>query len=164
MGSFALVSVPVDLTRRSAAAAVALDVVTTFPGTRDASVDAATSVLQFELQFPGNFTGLVARLNECLIPVGELASVSLPVRRTQSSSAGEEAGGAEFERRVLEDGPEIWDVQFRRGNYVKSARIDGDSRLEASVVPDSKSMHQLYDALLRLRYLADDEPAVGSRL
>ena len=158
MGSFASVSVPVDLSRRTAAAEVALEAVTSFPGTQSVRVDPSAGVLSFEMQFPGNLTGLVARLRECLIPVGEPASVSLPVRRVAAST-----DSAESERGILEHGPEIWDVQFARGQYVLSAHIEDDSRLEASIAPNSRSMHQLYDALLRLRFLADDELAPESR-
>jgi hypothetical protein len=161
MGSFAYVSVPVDLSRRVAAAEVALEVVTNFPGTRNGSVDSGTGLLNFEIQFPGNLSGLIARLGECLIPVGQEAAVRLPVRRTASSSSEEH--DAESESNILEHGPEIWDVQFRPGRYVMSARIEGNSLLEATIIPNSKSMHQLYDALLRLRYLADDEAPIASR-
>lgn len=158
MGGFACVSVPVDLSRRPAAAEVALEAVANYPGTQSVSIDAASGVLSFEIEFPGNLSGLVNRLRDCHIPVGEQATVSLAVRRTAPAS-----GDADAERHILEQGPEIWDVQFPRGRYVLSARIEGDSRLEAAIVPSTNSMHQLYDALLHLRYLSDGGAARASR-
>lgn len=149
MGSFALVSIPVDLSRRKAAAEVALDVVATFPGTRNATIDDA-GVLSFEMQFPGNLSALVVRLQSCLVPVGSQATLSMPVRRIGPACDADSA----YQSSVLEAGPEISDVQFPRGEYVLSATIKNDA-LEAAIVPSTRSMHHLYDALLRLRLLAD---------
>jgi hypothetical protein len=158
MGSFALVSMQVDLTRRGAAAKIVQEVVEDFPGTRNVTLDSAAGAVSFEIQFPGNLTALTERLRINLIPVGERASVSLPIR----ALVPELLDDAEHVRRTLVEGPEIWDVEFLRGHYVYDASMQGDA-VVASIVPSSQSMHQLYDALLKLGVVADGEavPARG---
>jgi len=155
MGSFALVSMPLDLSAHDAAR-TAREIVEEFPGTQHVVLDAAAGSVTFEIQFPGNLSALVARLKASEIPVGESAHVKLPV----VSLAPKTLEDADYVRRTLEEGPEIWDVSFLRGRYVLDAHLDGDS-VEASILPSSNSMHQLYDALLKLGIVADGhaEPA-----
>jgi hypothetical protein len=159
MGAFAVVRMPVDLTRRSAAGSVAQDVVETFPGTRNVTLDSGAGTVSFEMQFPGNLSGLIARLKSSLIPVGERADVSLPVHNLVPEIL---AGDGEKLIRRLEEGPEVWDVAFEPGRYVLEARINGDC-VEASIVPSSNSMHELYDALLTLGIVASDGASQPSR-
>ena len=152
MGAFAIVHLPLDLSRRSAGASVALDVVETFPGTRNATLNAGSGTVSFEMQFPGNLSALVARLQSSLIPVGARADVSVPVLNLVPDIIGSDP--ALLQRR-LEDGPEVWDVQFEPSAYVSAPRLNGD-RIEASIVPSSSSMHELYDALLTLGLVAHE--------
>lgn len=159
MGAFAVVNLPLDLSRRSAAANVAFDLVDTFPGTRNVALDAGAGTVSFEMQFPGNLSGLIARLRTSLIPVGERAEVSVPVVNLAPEIVGTDPGA--FARR-LEEGPEVWDAQFERGSYVAAPRLNGD-RVEATIVAGSSAMHELYDALLTLGLVAHDAalPALG---
>lgn len=155
MGAFAVVNLPLDLSRRSASAAVAVDLVESFPGTRNVALDAATARVSFEMQFPGNLSGLIARLRSSLIPSGDRADVSVPV----TSLVADTVDPALVEQRLTE-GPEVWDAQFDRGHYVSTPRLVGD-RVEASIVPSSASMHELYDALLTLGLVAHDGASAG---
>ena len=152
MGAFATVTMPVDLTRRHNAAEAAQSIVAAFPGTRSVELDEAAGTVTFELHFPGNLTGLVRRLLDGLIPVGGEAQVSLPV---QSLAPELIAGGPELVAARVVEGAHVWDVAFARGHYVGSARLDG-GRLEASIVPHSNAMHQIYDSLLTLGLVAND--------
>lgn len=152
MGAFAHVTMPLDLSRRSAAAIVAAGLVETFPGTRNVALDAGAQTVSFEMQFPGNLSDLISRLQSNSIPIGARAEVSIPVR-----NLAPEIGGADpqtFAHRLAE-GPEVWDAQFDRGRYVFAAQLNGD-RVEASIAPSSTSMHELYDALLTLGFVAFD--------
>ena len=159
MAAFATVKIPVDLTRCQDAAAVALAVVENYPGTRHAVLDAASGTVSFELIFPGNVSGLVRRLTNSLIPVGERASVTLPVRSLAPELI---SGGPGIVAERLREGAEVWDVAFERGHWVLDARLNG-GQVEASIVPTSNAMHQIYDALLTLGLVAHDAPLVGAR-
>lgn len=145
MGAFAVVSLPLDLSRGSGASIVATAIVETFPGTRAVTLDAAGTV-SFELQFPGNLSELVNRLSANGIAVGERGTVSVPVANLAPSILGDDPGL--FARR-MDEGPEVWDAQFARGRYISDTRLNGD-RVEATIVPGSAAMHELYDALLTL--------------
>jgi hypothetical protein len=157
MAAFAHLKIPVDLTRGDGAAATALTVVANYPGTRNASVDAASSSVSFELIFPGNVSGLVRRLSDNGIPVGERATVSLPVRSLAPELVA--GGGTVVSERLLH-GAEVWDVAFDRGRFVHEARVNGDT-IEASIEPSSNAMHQIYDALLTLGLVAHAPHAVA---
>lgn len=152
MGAFAAVRMPLDLSKRSAASSIALDIVETFPGTRNVSLDSGSGTVSFEIQFPGNLSELVSRLRARSIPIGERAQVSVPVRNLAPEILGADP---DLLRRRLEEGPEVWDVQFERGQYVFDGRASGD-RIEASIVPSSSSMHELYDSLLTLGIVAQE--------
>jgi hypothetical protein len=159
MAAFATVRMPLDLTRCQDAAGVALSVVTNYPGTRHASLDETSSTVSFELIFPGNVSGLVRRLSNSLIPVGERADVTLDVR---SLAPDLTAGGPGMVAERLREGAEVWDVAFERGHWVHDARLNG-GQVEASIVPTSNAMHQIYDALLSLGLVAKDAvPASAS--
>ena len=152
MGSFAVISLQVDLSRRSMAAELP-------PSSSRRSRGLGTSFstlrpVRFRSRcfFRETSAHIVARLRSNLIPTGDSAKVSLPVRRLVS----EPSEDAERVKQTLEEGPEIWDVEFRRGHYVLDASMSGDV-LEATVVPSSNSMHQIYDSLLHLGIVADGE-------
>lgn len=149
MGCYAHFSTNIDLSRRNAAGAVALEVLAAFPGTRNVTV-ADDGVATFEMQFPGNLSALNARLRSCHVPISGAVRVRIPV-----VAATAEAGSASSDHiaRELMSGPEIWDVQFVRGAYVVDASA-GDGYVEASVIPSNNAMHQLYDSLLHLRLFA----------
>jgi hypothetical protein len=151
VGTFATVTLPVDLTKCRGAAAIAYEAVATYPGTRAIAVDEQAATVAFELHFPGNLSGLVKRLRANQIPVGERARISLPVRSLAPELIAD--GPAAVAER-LESGTEVWDVQFPRGRYVFDARMEGD-RIEASIAPSTSGMHQIYDALLSLALVAD---------
>jgi hypothetical protein len=150
---------PVDLTRRHNAAEAAVTIAAAFPGTRNVVLDEASGTLSFELHFPGNLSGLVRRLLDGLIPVGEQAQVSLPVESLVPELVARGPGA--IAARVVE-GAEVWDVAFARGHYVASARLEG-ARLEAAIVPHSNAMHQIYDSLLTLGLVANDPPLAESQ-
>jgi hypothetical protein len=156
MGAFATVKMPVDLSRRHNATEAVVSIVATFPGTRGVVLDAGAGTIAFDLHFPGNLSGLVRRLHDGLIPVGERAEVSLPVQ----ALADPPSAGAVAER-VLE-GAEVWDVAFARGHYVDSAALEGGC-LMAAIVPHSNAMHQIYDALLSLGLVAAAPPFAAAR-
>jgi hypothetical protein len=160
LGAFAILKIPLDLSRRSAAAGVAAGVIGTYPGTRNVELDSATGVVSFEMAFPGNLSGLVRALDSSKVPVGDHVDVTIPVRNIAPEILRQEADVVQ--ERLLE-GPEVLDPEFRRGRYVLDARVNGDI-VEASVVPSSKSMHELYDSLLTLGLVANDEadPYEGS--
>jgi hypothetical protein len=159
MAAFATLKIRVDLTRCHDAAAVALTVVENYPGTRNAVVDVAAGTVSFDLIFPGNVSGLVRRLTNSLVPVGERADVTLAVRSLAPELI---AGGAGFVAERLREGAEVWDVAFERGHWVLDARLNGGV-VEASIVPTSNAMHQIYDALLTLGLVAKDAvPASAS--
>ena len=157
MGAFAVLAISVDLTKRSNAAALAYELVDSFPGTQNTNVDVATSAVTFELHFPGNLSALVRRLRNGLIPVGEVATVSLPVTSLAPDLI---AAGPEIVGERVVHGAEVWDVAFDRGHYVSDARLNG-TRLEATIVPSSDAMHQIYDALLTLGMVAHDPGLVA---
>jgi hypothetical protein len=159
MGAFATLTMPVDLTRRSNAADVVRTIVSTYPGTRSVALDEVAGSVTFELHFPGNVSGLVRRLAAGLIPVGARAKVSLPVESLVPELIA--GGPGTIEARVVE-GAEVWDVAFARGHYVDSATLTGD-RLEATIVPHSNAMHQIYDALLSLGLVANDQVLAAAR-
>jgi hypothetical protein len=150
MGAYATITIPVDVSARGAAA-VAQRVVEDFPGTRNVSLDAANGKIAFELQFPGNLSALAGRLRGALIQIGDHVDVSFPFRVCTP-----EALDPSLVVQRLTEGPEVWDVQFPRGRYVLDARVNG-GRVEASVVPSTSSMHELYDALLSVGALVDEE-------
>ncbi len=152
MGAFATVTMAVDLTRRHNAAEAVQSIVAGFPGTRSVALDETAGTVTFDLHFPGNLSGLVRRLFDGLIPVGEQARVSLPV---QSLAPELIAGGPDIVAARVVEGAHVWDVAFARGMYVESARLDG-GRLEASIVPHSNAMHQIYDSLLTLGLVVND--------
>ena len=157
MAAFASLKIPVDLTRRDGAAGVALSVVENYPGTRHAAVDEASSSVSFELIFPGNVSGLVRRLGDNQVPAGERADVKLPVRSLAPDLI---AGGGTVVSERLRHGAEVWDVSFDRGKWVLDARMNGET-IEASIVPSSNAMHQIYDALLTLGLVAHAPHAVA---
>ncbi len=156
MGTFAVITMPVDLTKRRGAAAIAYTLVDRFPGTRQTALDEAASLVQFELHFPGNLSGLVRQLANNMIAVGERATVSLPV---QSLAPELLSGGPGAVGERIEEGTEVWDVAFDRGHYVFEAALDGD-HVDATIVPSTLAMHQIYDALLSLGLVASDPVAV----
>lgn len=159
MAAFATVKIPLDLTRCHDAAAVALSIVESYPGTRHAALDAAAGTVSFDLIFPGNVSGLVRRLTNSLIPVGESANVTLAVRSLAPETV---AAGPGIVAERLREGAEVWDVAFERGHWVLDARLNG-GQVEASIVPNSNAMHQIYDALLTLGLVAKDAvPASAS--
>ena len=157
MAAFAVVTMPLDLSRRSAAASIALDLVETFPGTRNVRFDPSAAAVTFELQFPGNLSELVARLRANSILAGERAGVAVPVLNLAPEIL---AGDPDLAARRLNEGPEVWDAQFDRAAYVDAAHVNGDV-VEASIVPCTSAMHELYDALLTLGLVAHGaaEPA-----
>ena len=157
MGAFAVLTLPIDLTKRSNAPALAYELVDSFPGTRNTVVDEAASSVTFELHFPGNLSALVRRLRNGLIPVGTSAAVSLPVMSLVAESPD---GGADAVATRVVHGAEVWDVAFERGRYVADAKLNG-TRLEATIVPGSDGMHQIYDALLSLGMVANDPGVVA---
>jgi hypothetical protein len=159
MAAFASLRIPLDLTHCNDAASVALAIVEGFPGTRNAAVDAGSSMVSFDLIFPGNVSGLVRRLGSKSIPVGERADVTLPVRSLAPELI---AGGPGVVAERLREGAEVWDVAFERGHWVLDARLNG-GQVEASIVPSSNAMHQIYDALLTLGLVANDAPRVVAR-
>jgi hypothetical protein len=159
MGAFAAIRLPLDLSRRSGSAAIATNVIARFPGTQNVALDADSGSATFEMQFPGNLSELVARLRSSLIFPGDRADVSVPVKNLLAPDGPD---AATFEHRLLE-GPEVWDAEFDRGEFVESPRLVGD-RVEASIVPRSSAMHQLYDALLSLALVAADADAVLDRV
>jgi hypothetical protein len=149
---------PVDLTKRRGAAAIAYTLVDQFPGTRNTALDDAASLVRFELHFPGNLSGLVRKLADNAIAVGESATVTLPV---QSLAPELIAAGAGVVGERLEEGTEVWDVAFDRGHYVLDASMAGD-HIEATIVPSTLAMHQIYDGLLSLGLVASDPVAVAA--
>lgn len=154
MSAFANVKIGLDLSRRRGAAFNALRTVEEFAGTRNVALDTTASTISFDILFPGNLSALVRRLNANLIPVAPRAEFSATVR--PRSLAGE-VDPAEIARR-LEEGTEVWDVQFARGRYVFDARVDA-GRVAASIVPSTSSMHEIYDAFLSLDLIALDVPS-----
>jgi len=152
VGTFAVITMPVDLTKRRGAAAIAYTLVDSFPGTRNTALDDAASLVKFELHFPGNLTGLVRKLADNMIAVGETAKVTVPVRSLVPELIASGPGPV-GER--LEEGTEVWDVAFDRGHYVHEAALVGD-HVEATIVPSTLSMHQIYDGLLSLGLVASD--------
>jgi hypothetical protein len=159
MGAYATVTMPVDLTRCHDATGVAQTVVENYPGTRGAVVDAAASAVSFDLHYPGNLSGLVRRLFEHLIPVGDSATVSVPVESLVPELIA--GGPAAVAERVIE-GTHVWDVAFARGAYVSAARLEG-GRVLATIVPHSNAMHQIYDALLSLGVVVNDLDLAAAR-
>ncbi len=154
MGAFAAITIPLDLTRRGGAEVIALDIVETFPGTRNVSLDRAAGTIRFELHFPGNLGALARRLRSAKVPVGERAEVSVPIERLAPELL---AGGPDHAAERMLEGTEVWDVQFERGRYIDRARINGD-RVEATIQPNSMAMHQMYDTMLSLGLVASDGP------
>jgi hypothetical protein len=154
MSTFATFRLPVDLTRRAGAAAVAVNIVDTFPGTRNVALD--EGIVIFEMMFPGALSALVQRLHDALIPVAVRAEVSLPVNRLVPELLPPDA--AAFSHR-LTDGPEVWDPQFRRGKYVLAGRLDGDFVI-ATIETSTHAMHELYDTLLSIGLVVADPAAV----
>ncbi len=152
MGVFAAVSLPLAPVPRAGAYDIARDIVASYPGTRNVALDDATGVVTFELHFPGNLSGLVERLSNRYIAVGERAGISVPVTSLAPERVLSEAAAAQ---RVV-DGPDVWDAQFPRGSYVLSARLS-PGRIEASIEPRTEAMHQIYDSLLSLG-LVGQEP------
>jgi len=154
MNGFASVKIGLDLSRRRGAAFTAVRTVEEFAGTRNVALDTAAGTISFEILFPGNLTGIVKRLESNLIPVAQRADVSFAVGRR--FGGGDPVDPAELIHR-LEEGNEVWDVQFARGRYVFDARVDA-GRVQASIVPSTSSMHEIYDALLSLDVIALDLP------
>ena len=154
MSAFASVTFGLDLSRRRGAAFYAVKTVEEFAGTRNVALDTSAGTISFELLFPGNLTGIVNRLHANLIPVAPRADVSFAVGRR--FGGGDPVDPAELIQR-LEEGNEVWDVQFARGRYVFDARVDA-GRVQASIVPSTSSMHEIYDALLSLDVIALDLP------
>ncbi len=154
--AFATLKLPVDLTRCHNAASIARSIVEDYPGTRHVALDETASVVSFDLLFPGNVSGLVRRLASNLIPVGDAVSVSLPLRILAPERMGDAAAVGEH----VVEGAEIWDVAFPRGEWVLAAELVGD-RLEASIVPDSHGMHQIYDSLLTVGVVAKSTTAAA---
>jgi hypothetical protein len=160
MGSFAAVIMQLEPPLKAGVAPVARDIVASYAGTRNTVLDETTSVVTFELHFPGNLSGLVRRLAERKIGVADSVTVSVPVASlvpalvTSTTSADE---------RLLE-GPEVWDPEFTRGSYVLSARL-AQGRVEATIVPSTEAMHQIYDGMLALALVGSDAgtPLTGAR-
>ena len=155
MSTFATFRLPLDLTRRVGAAAVAENIIATFPGTRSVALDPAGTVT-FEMMFPGALSALVTRLHEALVPVGLQAEVALPVNRLVPELVPTDA--EEFTHRITEGTP-VWDPQFERGKYVLNGRLDGDV-VVATIVTSTHAMHELYDTLLMLGLVVADPAAV----
>ena len=149
---------PLDLTKARDAAAIAHTLVDRFPGTRNTTLDESGAVVTFDLHFPGNLSGLVKQLASNMIPVGERATVSVPVRSLAPELL---AGGPGSVAERLEHGTEVWDVAFDRGHYVLDAQLDGD-HVDATIVPSTLAMHQIYDALLSLGLVASDPEPVAA--
>jgi hypothetical protein len=149
---------PVDLTVRRGAAAIAYTLVDGFPGTRNTVLDDAASLVRFELHFPGNLSGLVRKLADNMIPVGERAKVSLPVLSLAPELIASGPGPVGTR---LEEGTEVWDVAFDRGHYVYEAEMAGD-HIEATIAPSTLAMHQIYDGLLSLGLVASGPTAVAA--
>jgi hypothetical protein len=159
MGAFATVTLPVDLTRCHDAAGVVQSVVEKFGGTRRVDVDAAASTVTFELHFPGNFSALVRKLRDHLIPAGEHAKVSVPIESLVPELI--EGGPAKIEERLVE-GAHVWDVAFERGAWVSDASVTSD-RVVATIVSSTNGMHQIYDALLSLGVVVNDLELAAAR-
>jgi hypothetical protein len=157
MSAFAGVKIQVDLTRRGGAAFAVQETAENFAGTRNVVVDASAGELRFDLQFPGNLSALVRQLQAASVPVGPQAEVSVPIRSLVDAEASDAAAVAAH----VAGGVEVWDPQFPRGDYVFAARVAGD-HLEASVEPSTSGMHAIYDALLTLGLVAQDEPSLPS--
>jgi hypothetical protein len=66
------------------------------------------------------------------------------------------AGGPAVIADRLLEGAHVWDVAFPRGSHVTAARVEGDT-VVATIVPDSNGMHQIYDALLSLGVVVNDQ-------
>jgi hypothetical protein len=147
------------LTRCHDAANVAQIAVANYPGTRGAAVDAAASTVTFDLHFPGNLSGLVRKLADNLIPVGETAEVSVPVESLVPELV---TGGPDVVAERLLEGAHVWDVAFARGAWVRAARVEG-GRVLATIVPQSNAMHQIYDALLSLGVVVNDLDLAAAR-
>jgi len=160
MGGFAAVIMPLAPGNWTGAAALAHDIVASYPGTRNTALDAASGVLTFELHFPGNLSGIVRRLADRRIAIADTVQVSIAVASLVPEPVA--SPGASDER--LLHGAEVWDPEFARGAYVKSAHVAG-GRVEATIEPSSEAMHQLYDSMLTLAIVASDAPqtTVGAR-
>ncbi len=156
MGAFAAVRIPIDVTGCRGGGAVAHEIVSTFPGTRNYAFSGDSGTLAFELQFPGNLGALVERLRGRAIVVGATAEVSVPVK----SLLGEAPDGVAVAR-LLAEGPEAWDVQFARRAYVSAGSLAAE-RIQASIVPCTEAMHALYDALLAAGLVASDASSAAS--
>jgi hypothetical protein len=152
---FATVSFAVDLGRRPAPQVAVDEVVSTFPGTRNVSFDG--TAVHFDIVFPGNLTALAGRLRSANVPIVGDAQVRIPIERI----APERAARTNTAERMIE-GPEIWDVEFPRGHYVKSAHMEGDVAC-ATIEPSNYGMHQLYDSLLNAGMMAQSEPVEAWR-
>jgi len=156
MGAFALVSMPLVLSTRPGKSAVAMDVVAAFPGTRKVELSPSGEAVIFELHFPGNLSGLVRRLRDNAILVGERAQVSIPVKSLVPELIASETDTAER----LNEGAEVWDAQFTRGHYVSGARL-WEGRVEASIVTSTEAMHHVYDSMMTLGLVASDGPQLS---
>jgi hypothetical protein len=148
MGCFAAISMQVDLSRRSSAADVARDVLETFPGSRNAALDAGSGAASLEVQFPGNLSALAARMRSLMVPISGNVKMRVPIFNVAEARAD-----VDTIRKTMEEGPEIWDVQFVRDHYVEGASVDGDW-VEATIVPSTNAVHHIYDALMRIGLLA----------
>jgi hypothetical protein len=155
MNIYATFRLPLDLTRRTGAAAIAENIVATFPGTRSVALD-ANGTVTFEMMFPGALSALMQRLDDALIPGASRADVSLPVNRLVPERLP--ADGAAFTR-ALVAGPEVWDPAFKKGKYVLDGRLDGDT-VVATVLTSTQAMHELYDTLLALGLVVADPAKV----
>jgi len=145
MGTFATVTMQIS----GSIPAIAQDVVAVFPGTRKVDVDPAGTSVTFELHFPGRLSALVDRLNNRRIVVGPVATVSIPV----TSLVPALLTSPEHVNERLSGGSEVWDPEFPRGSYVSEAKLVGD-HVEATIVPSTDAMHQLYDAMYTLGLVA----------
>jgi hypothetical protein len=159
MGTFAAVIMQLGQLRPGASQ-IAKDIVATFPGTRNTELDEAKGLVTFELHFPGNLSGLVRRLADRKISVADSVTVSVPV---ESLAPDLISSAAAADERLLE-GSEVWDPEFTRGTYVKSARLAA-GRVEATIVPSTEAMHQIYDGMLALALVGSHagQPAAGAR-
>jgi hypothetical protein len=151
MGSFAAVIMQLEPPLKAGAAPIAQDIVASFPGTRNTVLDEAKSVVTFELHFPGNLSGLVRRLADRKIGVADSVTVSVPVASLVPELVASQAAADE---RLLE-GSEVWDPEFTRGSYVLAARL-AQGRVEATIVPSTEAMHQIYDGMLALALVGSD--------
>ncbi len=155
MGTFASVTLPYSA--RAGSGSIVSGVVAGYPGTRTVTLAPTGDSVTFELHFPGNLDGLVARLATFRIAVGALATISIPVEVLAPEHLTDPSEVAER----LNNGPAVWDPEFTPGSYVTSARFTGTA-VEASILPCTNAVHELYDSMMHLGLTARGVAPAGA--